>query len=247
MCIATQPTPWAAATSWSDDGHVVDQRGARRRWPPRPPRRGGCRSTPGRAERAPRMTGSTRACSSAGSTGSAPGRVDSPPTSITSAPSATRRRPCAAASAGSRYRPPSENESGVTFTTPITSGSTSGDSRDGADSSVAHARVTVRSRSPLSGPGRTAWPPRGWPRCRGTGPGRPSVTVVVPGLRTPRIDMHRCSASMTTITPFGSSLACERVGDLGREPLLDLRAPGEAVDQPGELREPDDAPSSLGM
>ena len=47
--------------------------------------------------------------------------------------------PWATAAAGSRYRPPSENESGVTFRTPITSGSTSGDSRDGAQSFVAHA------------------------------------------------------------------------------------------------------------
>ena len=27
------------------------------------------------------------------------------------------------------------------------------------------------------------------------------VTVLEPGLRTPRIDMHRCSASTTTSTP----------------------------------------------
>ncbi|PQM49404.1 hypothetical protein C1Y40_00372 [Mycobacterium talmoniae] len=32
------------------------------------------------------------------------------------------------------------------------------------------------------------------------------VVVTAPGLRTPRIDMHRCSASMTTMTPRGSSL-----------------------------------------
>ena len=31
------------------------------------------------------------------------------------------------------------------------------------------------------------------------------VIVVVPGLRTPRIDMQRCSASMTTSTPRGYS------------------------------------------
>ena len=30
------------------------------------------------------------------------------------------------------------------------------------------------------------------------------VTVREPGLRTPRIDMHRCSQSTTTITPRGS-------------------------------------------
>ena len=31
------------------------------------------------------------------------------------------------------------------------------------------------------------------------------VTVSVPGFFTPRIDMHRCSASMTTNTPRGES------------------------------------------
>src|SRR4029453_9517287 len=32
------------------------------------------------------------------------------------------------------------------------------------------------------------------------------VVVREPGLRIPRIAMHRCSASITTITPCGSSL-----------------------------------------
>ena len=49
----------------------------------------------------------------------APGRVDSPPTSRMSAPCAASSRPCEIAASGSRYSPPSENESGVTFTTPI--------------------------------------------------------------------------------------------------------------------------------
>src|SRR5690349_12687550 len=40
-----------------------------------------------------------------------------------SAPSATRRWACATADFASKKRPPSEKESGVTFTTPITSGS----------------------------------------------------------------------------------------------------------------------------
>ena len=31
------------------------------------------------------------------------------------------------------------------------------------------------------------------------------VTVFAPGLRTPRIDMHRCSASITTSAPRGYS------------------------------------------
>src|SRR4029079_18248787 len=39
-----------------------------------------------------------------------------------SAPSPTRRRACAMAACGSRKRPPSEKESGVTLSTPMTSG-----------------------------------------------------------------------------------------------------------------------------
>ena len=57
-------------------------------------------------------------------TGVAPGRVDSPPTSSTSAPAATSASPCATAASGSRNRPPSEKESGVTLTMPITAGRT---------------------------------------------------------------------------------------------------------------------------
>src|SRR5918992_899983 len=68
----------------------------------------------------PSTTGSTRSSSSASGTGSAPGRVDSPPTSRIAAPSSRSRSPCSTAACGSRKRPPSENESGVTLTTPMT-------------------------------------------------------------------------------------------------------------------------------
>lgn len=67
-----------------------------------------------------RTTGTTLRSSSASSTRAAPGRVDSPPTSTRSAPAATRSRPCFTASSVSNHSPPSENESGVTFTTPMT-------------------------------------------------------------------------------------------------------------------------------
>ncbi|CAM5744821.1 hypothetical protein SHIRM173S_04261 [Streptomyces hirsutus] len=72
------------------------------------------------SEASPRTTGMTRLSSSASSTRVAPGRVDSPPTSIRSAPWATRSRPCLTAVVVSNQRPPSEKESGVTFTTPMT-------------------------------------------------------------------------------------------------------------------------------
>ena len=66
------------------------------------------------------MTGITRFNSSSSLTLSAPGLVDSPPTSIMSAPSTTKRRPPDIASSLDKYLPPSANESGVTFNIPIT-------------------------------------------------------------------------------------------------------------------------------
>src|SRR4051794_28206866 len=65
-------------------------------------------------------TGITRRSSSSAGTGAAPGRVDSPPTSRRSAPCPASSIPCATAASGSRKRPPSENESGVTLTIPMT-------------------------------------------------------------------------------------------------------------------------------
>src|SRR5262245_45715092 len=70
----------------------------------------------------PSSTGSTRASSSSVLTASAPGRVDSPPTSTSAAPSATRRRPWATALPTDEKSPPSEKLSGVTLRTPITAG-----------------------------------------------------------------------------------------------------------------------------
>src|SRR5688572_9363347 len=67
----------------------------------------------------PSITGITRSSSSRSETGSAPGRVDSPPTSSRSAPSNASRSPWLTAASRSRKAPPSENESGVTLTTPI--------------------------------------------------------------------------------------------------------------------------------
>src|SRR4051812_10655367 len=67
------------------------------------------------------MTGTTRSISSFTGTRSEPGRVDSPPTSSRSAPCVASSTPRRTAASGSRNSPPSENESGVTFTTPIRS------------------------------------------------------------------------------------------------------------------------------
>jgi len=78
-------------------------------------------SAPNRRVSSP-MTGCVRRICSSAVTARLPGRVDSPPTSITSAPSSAMRTPASIASAATAYRPPSLNESGVTFTTPNTNG-----------------------------------------------------------------------------------------------------------------------------
>src|SRR4030095_14991608 len=67
-------------------------------------------------------TGTTLRSSSLAETPAEPGRVDSPPTSTIEAPSSTMPRADATASSGRKVTPPSENESGVTLTTPITDG-----------------------------------------------------------------------------------------------------------------------------
>jgi hypothetical protein len=72
------------------------------------------------------ITGAVRLISSSAEIASAPGRVDSPPTSTMSAPSARSCKPCATAAAGSKNCPPSEKLSGVTLTTPISSGRCAG-------------------------------------------------------------------------------------------------------------------------
>ena len=83
MCMATQPTPSSAATGQQAGRHVVDEGGAGGDRRARPPPACGCRSRPARAAASASMTGTTRRSSSRLGTGSAPGRVDSPPTSTT--------------------------------------------------------------------------------------------------------------------------------------------------------------------
>ena len=63
-----------------------------------------------------------RAHSVAASTAAAPGREDSPPMSKMCTPSRSKRSACAMAAVAWGCWPPSENESGVTFTMPITQG-----------------------------------------------------------------------------------------------------------------------------
>ena len=75
---------------------------------------------PSHSPRSAAITGTVRAISSSAETGCAPGRVDSPPTSMSAAPSAIIWRACFSAAVVPACLPPSENESGVTFRIPIT-------------------------------------------------------------------------------------------------------------------------------
>src|SRR5438309_11331496 len=176
--------------------------------------------TPASAARR-KMTGTTRRrCSSAG-TGGDPGRVDSPPTSRTAAPAAASSRPCSTARPGSRNRPPSENESGVTFTIPITAGS-----------SIPRIARTLlvdechRFR-PGGGVGLEQTPDGRGDRQRSGLAHPPHRHAEVLGL-----DHHQ--------DPLGAEDVVDRVGDLGREPLLDLGPSGVRVDQAGQFRQPGD-------
>ena len=138
------------------------------------------------------------------------------------------RRPRPAARGRARSRsvvgpaPPSENESGVTLTTPISRGRP----EPGRPSSAVPwaQRAAVDQRHGLGAGGGVVHLPR-----------TAEVMVRAPALRTPRIVMQRCSASITTITPRGLEDLHQRVGDLGGQPLLHLRALGVDVDQPGQL------------
>ena len=64
--------------------------------------------------------------------------------------------------------------------------------------------------------------------------------VFEPGLRTPRMVMQRCSHSITTITPRGSRMLIDGIGDLGGQPLLHLGSLGVEIDEAGQLAEPGD-------
>ena len=116
--------PARPATSCERGRHVVDQGGAGRDRGPGHRRLDACRSRPAPRRPAPRSPGR-------------PGAAPRPRRPARRRAGSTRRRrrrrrrprrpgsgPWAIATSGSRNRPPSENESGVTLSTPITSGIT---------------------------------------------------------------------------------------------------------------------------
>src|SRR5213080_2543391 len=124
------------------------------------------------AARTAPSTGSRRRRSSPPGTAIAPGRVDSAPTSSARAPAATISAAASAARAGSRWRPPSENESGVAFRMP-----------------------TSTTRSSASGPERV-WSTGPASRAGGRGPasgrgcsGAPEATVLAPVLPQDLVDL----------------------------------------------------------
>src|SRR5579862_2277545 len=178
-------------------------------------------------------TGTTRARSSASGTGVAPGRLDSPPTSTTSAPWAANSSPWATACSGSRYRPPSENESGVTLSTPITDGRMGPERRRrpaGPGSAAVHELQGL-------GPGAGVVAEEASHR-RGNGQGAgllhpPHGHAQVLGLH------HHEHASR-----FEHGL--QRVGDLGGHALLHLEAPRIGVDQAGQLGQAGEPPILTG-
>ena len=72
----------------------------------------------------------------------------------------------------------------------------------------------------------------------------PSIALVTAKefcFSTPRIDMQRWVASMTTATPSGEIFSRIVSRDLVRQPLLDLQAPAEHIDEPRNLAQADHA------
>src|SRR5436309_8040193 len=126
MCMSTTPAPAAAAalaraSSPRAVTSLMTHAPAARAWPATSALAVSTETTIPGSEARDSITGARRRICSAAGTGRDPGRVDSAPRSIRSAPAAASRRAWSAADAESRNRPPSENESGVTFTIPMTS------------------------------------------------------------------------------------------------------------------------------
>src|SRR5659263_492449 len=177
-------------------------------------------------------TGSTRASSSSTGTRRAPGRVDS-------APMSSRASPCATAAPGVNHRPPSENESGVTLTTPMTS--------------VRPSPVRASGRGAGRAPVLTG---RAWACTSATeheahrlGTRRGAAHLATHrrrhGARAGLVHAAHRHAQVLALDDDDDPARLEEldqgVRDLAREPLLHLGAPGEDIDEPCELAQPRDA------
>src|SRR5689334_12300026 len=178
------------------------------------------------------MTGTTRSSSSCSVGRVAPGRVDSPPMSRMSAPSASSSSPWAIAASGSTYLPPSENESGVTLTTPMSSGPRA------ACCSVVMAE-TLGGGCPRSAPvdeghrlGAGGLAEHLAADGGGDGAG--------PGLLHPAHGHAQVLGLDHDDDAAGLEDGDHRVGDLTGEALLDLGPLRVDVDEPGQLGQPGD-------
>ena len=162
-----------------------------------------------------RTTFSTRRSSSCGETGLAPGRVDSPPTSMMSAPAPSSARPCWTARAGSMNAPPSEKLSGVTFNIPMITGRSSanpaqcGRLSDSAVNSRAMRVLTgvlcfsAQARSRGRGATAAATPPR-----RRASNSAAAKALVPPASGSASSRSTAIAATLPTSSPSGRSQSC---------------------------------------
>src|SRR6478736_4933419 len=136
------------------------------------------------SRRSASITGSTRSSSCCSGTGSAPGRVDSPPTSMIDAPAATMARACTSAVAALACRPPSEKEFGVTLSTPMTTG------RDRSSTRSAHCSFTGSGWRTSAGVARGRPEGRTWLLIRATTGSRATQAAVPAFRRSRRLAFH---------------------------------------------------------
>ena len=73
-------------------------------------------------------------------------------------------------------------------------------------------------------------------------PRRALVTMMLPGFLAPRIVMQVCVASMMHAAPMGFSSSISASAIWRGQPLLDLRPPRVALDEPRELAQADHFP-----
>src|SRR5690554_3947458 len=170
-----------------------------------------------------RTTGRTRFCSTSDGMRSAPGRVVSPPTSITSAPAETILTAWAMAPSTWANSPPSLNESGVTLSTPMTWGRMPRAPASGMLSTSADQGHRLRT---LHRVGKSA-------------AGGDSNRRAAHLLHAARGDTAVYGVGDHEHTPRGESVG-EGVRDLFGQPLLELRSGSERVDHPGQAAEPHD-------
>ena len=66
------------------------------------------------------------------------------------------------------------------------------------------------------------------------------MVVIAPGLSTPRISMHKCRASITTMDPLGANLASRKSTICWVETLLELGPAGVEFDDAHNFAQADD-------